>query len=54
MAEEKLLSVLAVVLQILGLAAVLVGAAIFFDSAWAAVIVGGLTLFLVGDALERR
>jgi hypothetical protein len=48
------LSVLAVVLQIVGAVAFVAGAGLFFDSAWAAVIAGGIVVFAFGDALERR
>ena len=48
------MSVLAVVLQILGAAAIVVAGALFFDSVWAAVLLVGLFAFLLGDALERR
>ena len=48
------MSVLAVALQIMGAAAIVVAGAIFFDSVWAAVLLVGLFAFLLGDALERR
>ena len=48
------MSVLAVALQIVGAAAIVVAGALFFDSVWAAVLLTGLFAFLLGDALERR
>lgn len=48
------MSVLAVVLQIVGAVAFIVGAGLFFDNSWAAVVAAGVVVFAFGDALERR
>jgi hypothetical protein len=47
------LSVLAVVLQVVGAAALIVGAALAIN-VWAGVAVGGVVVFAFGEALERR
>lgn len=47
------MSVLAVALQIVGALALIIGAGFVFTW-WASVAVGGVVLFAVGDALERR
>ena len=46
--------ILAVALQIIGAAAFIVGAGLFFDNWWAALVAAGIVVFAFGDALERR
>ena len=47
------MSVLAVVLQIIGAAALVIGATLAINL-WAGVAVGGVVVFAFGEALERR